>query len=143
MVAKKDAIASTNESLPELFGRLADDLTTLFDAKLSLLRIELREEVGTYVRGLAMTAAGAVVLLVGFALVNVGIALLVSTLFENMSFGQPVRYALGFLLTALIYIVAGAAVIIISKNRIAAQDIIPPRTVAELEKDKKFIEKEV
>jgi hypothetical protein len=37
-----------NESLPSLLGRLADELTQLFDAKLDLLKAELKEEARAY-----------------------------------------------------------------------------------------------
>src|ERR1700759_1179185 len=87
------------EPLPTLLGRMADDLTELFDTKLTLLKIELREDLEAYIRGLAMILIGAVVGLVGFALLNVAIAFLVATLFENSGFSQPMRYAFGFAIT--------------------------------------------
>ena len=47
------------ETLPSLFTRLGDQLTQLFDAKLSLLRIELKEEIAAYLRGAIMIIVGA------------------------------------------------------------------------------------
>jgi uncharacterized membrane protein YqjE len=131
------------QDLPTLVTRMADDLSELFDAKLSLLKIELREELSTYVRGVAMIVMGAVVALVGFALLNVAIAFLISALFENTQLSQPARYALGFAITAIIYLAGGAALIIISKNKIAEQVLVPPRTVAELKRDKDRLEEEI
>jgi len=131
------------EPLPDLFGKLGDDLTQLFDAKLSLLKIELREEVTTYVRGLVMIALGAVVALVGFALLNIAIAFLVSTLFANTGFSPPARYALGFVITAVVYLAIGGALMIFSKNRMAEQDLVPRRTVSELKRDKELLEDEI
>ena len=37
-----------NESLPSLFARLTDELTQLFDAKLELLKAELKKEATAY-----------------------------------------------------------------------------------------------
>ena len=134
---------SAPESLPALFAKMADELTQLFDTKLALLRVELKEEVSTYTRGAIMMLIGGVVVVVGFALLNVAIAFLVSTVFEGSNLSQPVRYALGFILTSLIYLIAGGVVIVITKNRLARLGIVPKRTVAELERDKEWLQNEV
>lgn len=131
------------ESLPALFARMADELTQLFDTKLALLRVELKEEVTSYMRGAVLLLIGGVVIGVGFALLNVAIAFLVSTAFENSNLSQPVRYALGFIITSLIYLIGGSVVIVITKNRLAKLGIVPKRTVAEFERDKKWLQNEV
>ena len=69
-----------NESLPSLFSRLTDELTQLFDAKLDLLKAELKEEVSAYTVGVLLIVAGAVIAIVGFILLNVAIAFLISML---------------------------------------------------------------
>ena len=59
MAASSSAVATTRdsslksetESLPSLVGRLGDDVMQLFDTKLSLLKVELREEANAYARG--------------------------------------------------------------------------------------------
>lgn len=132
-----------SETLPALFGKALDDLATLFDAKLTLLKVELKEEVAAYIQGGVMIIAGGIVAAVGFALLNVAIAFLISSLFNNTTLSQPVRYAIGFAITAVIYLVAGAALIIVNKNKIAEQELVPPKTVAELKKDKEFLEDEI
>lgn len=131
------------EGLPGLFSKMADELVQLFDTKLALLKIELKEEVDAYTRGGIMILIGGVVVAVGFALLNVAIAFLISVLFEGSQLSQPVRYALGFIITAAIYLVAGAATIVIARNRLAKQSLVPKQTVAELERDKKWLQKEV
>jgi uncharacterized membrane protein YqjE len=131
------------EGLPALFAKMADELTQLFETKLALLRIELKEEVSTYTRGAVTIIIGGVITAVGFALLNVAIAFLVSTIFDRSSFSQPVRYALGFLVTSLVYLIGGGVAIVISKNRLARVGIVPKRTVAELERDKEWLQTEV
>jgi uncharacterized membrane protein YqjE len=130
-------------SLPALFARMADELTELFDTKLALLRVELKEEVSTYTRGAVAIVIGGVVVAVGFALLNVAVAFLISTIFESSNFTQPVRYALGFIITSLIYLVGGGVVIVITRNRLARIGVVPKRTVAELERDKEWLQSEV
>ncbi|HEY3602372.1 MAG TPA: phage holin family protein [Chthoniobacterales bacterium] len=131
------------ETLPSLFTRLADQVTQLFEAKLGLLRIELKEEINTYLRGLAMIAAGTVVALIGFGLFNVAIAFFISMLFQNTGLSQPARYAVGFIITAALYLIIGGIVVIKARNRISKEGIVPPRTAKELERDKEWLKKEI
>ena len=130
-----------SDTLPALFGRMADDLAELFDAKLALLKIELREEMESYLRGAVSIVIGAVLALMGFALVNVAVAFLIASLFENTSLSQPARYGVGFGVAALVYLVLGAVLIVVSKNKLARQQLVPPRTVEELKRDKQRLEK--
>jgi uncharacterized membrane protein YqjE len=131
------------EDLPSLIERLATNVATLFDQKVSLLKIELREEVNAYVRGAVLLLAGGVVAAVGLALANVALAFAVSTLFQDFNLSQPAKYALGFILTGVVYLIVGGGVILITKNRLAAQGIVPRRTVDELERDKEWLQKEL
>ena len=87
----------TDESLPTLFSRLGDDVMQLFDTKLSLLKVELKEEANAYARGGIMIAAGGIIAAIGFALLNVALAFGISTLFANATdLSQPAKYAIGF-----------------------------------------------
>jgi len=129
--------------LPSLVERLAGDVANLFDQKVTLLKIELKEEVDAYVRGSIFIAAGGIVAAVGFALANIALAFAVSTLFANTTLSQPAKYALGFIITGLLYLVIGAAVIVFTKNRLARQGLVPERTVRELERDKEWLQKEI
>jgi uncharacterized membrane protein YqjE len=131
------------ETLPSLFTRLGDQLTQLFDAKLSLLRLELKEEIAAYLRGAIMIIVGALVALIGFALLNVAIAFLISMLFDAAHISQVARYALGFTVTALLYLAVGAIVIVKAKNRINQQGIVLPRTATELQRDKEWIKNQM
>ena len=131
------------ESLPSLVGRLGEDVMQLFDTKVSLLKVELREEANAYARGAVAIAMGGIVAAVGFALLNVAIAFGVSTLFATTSLSQPARYALGFVLTGLFYLVIGGIVVLATKSRLAKQGLVPNRTVEELRKDKQWLKNEL
>jgi uncharacterized membrane protein YqjE len=132
-----------NESLPNLISRLGDDIMQLVNSQLALLKVEIREEANAYARGAAMIAFGAAVAVVGFALLNVAIAFAVSTLFAKANFSQPASYALGFLATGGFYLIVGAIVVLIVKNRLAKQNLVPKRTVQELRKDKEWLKNEL
>ena len=136
-------IRNDNESLPNLFSRLGDDVMQLFNSQLALFKVEIKEEANAYARGITMIAIGAVIATVGFALLNVAIAFAVSTLFAQANFSQPASYALGFVVTGGFYLLVGAIVVMLMKNRLARQDLVPQRTVQELRKDKQWLKNEL
>jgi uncharacterized membrane protein YqjE len=132
-----------NDGLPSLFSRLGDDIMQLFNSQLALFKVEIKEEANAYARGITMVAIGAVIATIGFALLNVAIAFAVSTLFAQANFSQPASYALGFVVTGGFYVLVGAVVVMLMKNRLAKQDLVPQRTVAELRKDKQWLKNEL
>jgi len=115
----------------------------LFNSQLALFKVEIKEEAGAYARGVTMIAIGAVIATVGFALLNVAIAFAVSTLFAKANFSQPASYALGFVVTGGFYVLVGAIVVMLMKNRLARQELVPKRSVAELRKDKEWLKNEL
>jgi uncharacterized membrane protein YqjE len=115
----------------------------LFNSQLALFKVEIREEASAYARVVTIIAIGAVIATVGFALLNVAIAFAVSTLFAGANFSQPASYALGFVVTGGFYVLVGAFVVMLMKNRLAKQDLVPQRTVAELRKDKQWLKNEL
>ena len=129
--------------LPAMFERLGGQVTRLFDQKLALLRIELKEDVDAYVRGAVVMVAGGIVAAIGFALANVALAFVVSILFIPLNISQPAKYALGFITTGVIYLIVGSVVILVTKTRLAKQGLVPQRTLKELERDKEWLQREL
>lgn len=130
------------EGLPALFGRLSDGVMTLLDTKLSLLKVEIKEDVSGYISGAVKILIGGIIAAVGFAILNVAVALFVGALLPE-TLSPAVRYALGFVITGALYLIVGAIFIITAKNRLAKQDIVPNRSVDELRKDKQWLKKEL
>ncbi len=151
MAATKTSLISVNEatmrneteSLPALFSRLSDDVMQLFNSQLTLFKVEIKEEANAYVRGAIMIGLGAVVALIGFALLNVAVAFGVSTLFAQSNFSQAASYALGFVITGIFYLLVGAIVVMAIKSRLAKQDLVPNKTIEELRKDKQWLKNEL
>jgi len=132
-----------NESLPTLFTRLGDDVVQLFDTKVTLLKVELKEEANAYARGGVMIAAGGIVAAIGFALLNVALAFAISTLFADTNLTQPARYAIGFVTAGVLYLIIGSIIISAVKNKLAKQNLVPDRTLEELRKDKQWLKNEI
>src|ERR687888_2162197 len=103
--------AAELENLPTLFGRLGDDVMRLVDTKLSLVKVELKEDASFYARNAAFTAVGAMIALIGFALVNVAVAFFIANLFGNDAAGAGAQkfgatsFGLRFLITGVVYMV--------------------------------------
>ena len=131
------------ESLPTLVARLGDDVMQLFDTKLSLLKVEIKEEATEYARDGVMIAVGAIIAAVGFALLNVALAFGISLLLGSTDLSQPAKYAIGFVSAGVLYLVVGGIIITAMKGRLAKQSLVPDRTVAELRKDKQWLKKEL
>jgi uncharacterized membrane protein YqjE len=142
---QRQTLARADEAhdLPSLVERVAHDSASLLDQKLALLKIEIKEEVSAYVRGSVVMVAGGIIAVVGFALLNVAFAFAIAALFANADLSQPARYAVGFVITGLAYLIIGAIVVVITKNRLARLGLLPRRTINELEKDKDWLQKEL
>jgi uncharacterized membrane protein YqjE len=134
---------TSDESLPSLFSRLGDDVMQLFDTKMSLLKVEIKEEATEYARDGVMIGVGGIIAAVGFALLNVALAFGISTLFANTELSQAAKYAIGFLSAGVLYLIIGSIIMMTMKNRLAKQSLVPDRTVAELRKDKQWLKNEL
>lgn len=132
-----------HESLPSLVSRLGDDVMQLVDSKIGLLKVEVKEEVNQFVRAGIMAAIAGAIAVIGFAILNVAVAFGVSTLFANAELSQSAKYALGFAITGVFYLIVGGVVVAIVKNRLSKVDVVPNRTVAELRKDKQWLKNEL
>ena len=130
-----------NEDLPSLFARLTGELTQLFDAKLDLLKAELKKEANACAVGAIFILAGVIIAMIGFALLNVAIAFLISMLFDATHWSPAARYGFGFIITALIYLITGAVIIVVAKNRLAKERVVP-KSAAELRRDKEWLKEQ-
>ncbi len=131
------------ENLPHLISRLGDDVMQLVDTKISLLKVEIKEEANTFVNGGVLIAIGGVIATVGFVLVNIALALGIATLFSESNLTPVAQYALGFVITGAVYLVLGGVIVAAMKARLARQSVVPPRTVEELRKDTQWLKKEL
>jgi uncharacterized membrane protein YqjE len=132
-----------NEGLPSLISRLGDDVMQLLDTKMSLLKVEIKEDINEYAHSGMMIGVGGVIAAIGFALVNVALAFGISTLFAKTGLSQPASYAVGFVSTGFLYLIVGLIIVTAMKNRLAKQHLVPDKTLEELRKDKQWLKKEL
>ena len=120
--------------MPGLLSRVGEDLATLLDAKLGLLKIEIEEDMRATRAAASAIGVGSVVAAVGFALLNVGIVFLAAALLSDASAQSTDEISLGFLMTGAMYLLLGGAVIIVNKKRLAGRAIVPETSIKELKK---------
>ena len=129
--------------LPVLLTRLGDDVMRLFDSKISLLKVEVHEDVSAFLRAGILIAIAAMIALIGFALASVALALGISTELANTTLTTTGRHGLSFLIVGVIYLIVGTIIAAVMKGRLAKQSLVPDRTVDEFRKDKEWLKKEL
>lgn len=138
--APRADVPSSADSLPALVGRLGEDLTMLVDSKLSLFKIELKEDLRSYIRGGVLVGAGGLVAAVGFGLMSAAAALMVSTLLgKAVDLSLPAVYSLGFVVVGVLFMVGGLVVARRAAHRLMGTELAPKRSVQELEKDREWL----
>lgn len=135
--------AEQAENVPVLLTRLGDDLMQLFDTKMSLLKIEVQEDVNAFLLSAIGIAIAGAIALIGVALASVAIAIGISTLLVNTSLTPTGRYGVSFAGVGLTYLIAGAIIAVVMKGRLAKQSLVPDRTIDEFRKDKQWLKKEL
>src|ERR1043165_5012219 len=95
------------------------------------------------------TAVGAMVALIGFALVNVAVAFFIANAFGSnaanavaQKFGPP-SYGLGFLIPGVVYMVIGAIAVLGMKKKRARYNPVPTKPLDEIRKDKQWLKNEI
>ena len=129
-----------SDSLPALVGRLGEDLSRLMDTKLSLLKIEIQDDLRSYLRGAVHVVAAGSVAAIGFGLVSVGVALFGATLLaESGSLSWPTAQATGFIVLGLLFMGGGVIVARLAIAQLKNTDATPERSIRELERDRKWL----
>ena len=110
------------DDVPTLLAKVGEDVVSLVESKLSLLKVEIKEELITYLRGGLGCAVGGVIAGVGFLLFNVALALLLAETLAPTSLAAPVRPALGFLVLGAAYLAVGLGLV----KRAARRSVLVP-----------------
>lgn len=136
----KNHSTTTGETLPELITRLGQDVVTMVEARLALLKLELLEDVEAIARQGMLMVLGGVLACVGFALLCLSLGFAVAILLPA-DLGQPARYAIGFAALALAALLIGVIVAWTSYRKMRQGSIRPERSLKALEEDKRWIGK--
>jgi uncharacterized membrane protein YqjE len=126
--------SSSFSQLPSLFKRFFDQFLKLFDTQLALLKAELKGGVKIYARHVILTTASALVALVGFSFLSIGLAFWVNGCFNNL--------AISFGCVGGAYLIIGVISALTAVRRMTHQLPVLNQTRVELEKDQQWIKTE-
>jgi uncharacterized membrane protein YqjE len=126
--------SSSFSQLPSLFKRFFDQFLKLFDTQLALFKAELKGGVKIYARHVILTTASAMVALVGFSLLSIGLALWVNGYINNL--------AISFGCVGGAYLIIGVISALTAVRRMTHQPSVLNQTLEELENDHKWITRE-
>jgi uncharacterized membrane protein YqjE len=140
--SEKSAPASGGavDNLPALIAKLGADTVTLLDSKLSLLKVEIKEDVAAYVQGSVSLVASGVGAALGCALLGITVALLIAALLGTTDLGQAIKYAIGTGITGVMFLLAGLVVWKTTVRSLHRIDSRPAKSVEEIEKDKRWLQ---
>ena len=122
-------------SFYELVERLLSDAFTLFDHKLALAALEMKQHAESAARGLAVVAAGALAATIGLSLLAVAAALAIGRALDSP--------AGGYVIVGAVIAVAGAIAIAVGRSRLARLSLAPHQTIDELRRDAQWITHEM
>ena len=126
--------SSSFSQLPSLLKRFFDQFLTLFDTQLALFKAELKGGVKIYARQVIFTTASALVALVGFSFVSIGLAFWVNRYFNNL--------AISFGCVGGAYLIIGVISALAAVRRMTHQPPVLNQTRVELERDQQWIKTE-
>ena len=119
-------MSDTNRSLPELFGSLVTQLSTLFRKEVQLARAEVGEKVGQATGSVAYLAVGGVLLLALIILLEAVVAFLAYL-------GVPVPWAR--LIVGVVLALVGYGLVRSGLSGLKTSNLVPNRTVEQLSRD--------
>jgi uncharacterized membrane protein YqjE len=129
------AVGDGNGSFGSLVNRLLNDFLRLLDQRLTLLKLELREELGAAVRRSALMAVGGVVAALGSILLIVALAVWVGELVGSIPGG--------FAIVGGVFVLGGVILLLSMRRQLAGQTFVPRQTVQELRRDVEWIKHEL
>lgn len=117
--------------LPSLLKRFCDQFLTLFDIQLALFKTELKGGVKIYAKHLILTVFSALVALIGFSFLSVGLAFWANAHIRNL--------ALSFACVGGAYLIIGVISTLAAVRRITNLAPLLDETREELERDQQWI----
>lgn len=128
------------EALPEMFRRLAAEVSSMISLQVALLKAEIRDGVKGYAKGSAFLAAAAVPAVLSLLFLEIALAFLLAALFP---FSLPVSYGLGFGIVMLLNAIGAGVLAWVGVKEFRKHSLLPERSMEEMERDKQWLTSEV
>jgi uncharacterized membrane protein YqjE len=121
--------------LGELLRQLAQDSATLVRQEVALAKAELRQNVRSLVRDLAMVAVGAALAVTGALVMVAFLVILLGAMLGN--------YWLGALIVGLLFLSVGGVLLMVNLRKLGREELAPTRTLETLKEDKQWLQSEI
>jgi uncharacterized membrane protein YqjE len=132
---REDRSAPTgNESLGSLVTGIVEDLQNIVRGELALAKTELKDEAAGIGRGVGMLAAGAIVGLVAFIFLMLGVTYLINrwlTMWQSAAI-----VGAGLLIIALILLMSG-------RSKVSSANLTPTKTIDSLKEDQEWASQQI
>jgi hypothetical protein len=122
-------------SMPELFGDVVSELSSLFRKEVQLARAEMGEKLGSLTGAITPIVAGGVVMLAAL------IVLMFSVVSLLVYLGVPVGWSQ--LIVGLGFVLIGYLVLNSGLSRLKATSLVPARTTEQLSRDARVVKEQV
>ncbi len=122
-------------SVPELFGDVVGELSSLFRKEVQLARAEMGEKLGSVTGAITPIAAGGVVMLAALVVLMFAVVSLLVSLGIRPGWAQLI-VGLGFALVGYLVLRGGLA-------RLKATSLVPERTTEQLSRDARVVKEQV
>ena len=126
--------ALADDSIGELVGKVAGDVSALFASELELAKVELREEAKQAGRAAAMLGAGAAAAWFALTLLSFAAAWGLAEWLDSP--------ALGFLIIGAVYTAAAGLLLVQARNRVRAVNLVPEDTIATIKEDIEWLKQQ-
>jgi uncharacterized membrane protein YqjE len=122
------------EGIAPLISDLLKDFQDLVRGEFKLAKVELKESASSAARGVGMIAGGAVVGVVGFIILMLGVAYLLDK-------WMPMWVAAG--IVGIVLLAIGAILALSGKSALSAQNFTPDQTIDSLKEDQSWAKQEI
>jgi hypothetical protein len=124
-----------DRSVPEVLSDLLNQVTTLFRKESQLARTEISDKISQAAAGLGLVAAGAVLLMPALViLLQAAVAAIIDTGIEAHWAALAVGGAV---------LLIGCILLIVGMNRLKAQNLVPERTIHQLQEDASVAKRQI
>lgn len=130
------SISNSSRSVPEIVGKIFSQFTTLMRKEAQLARAEMSENISLVGQGLGMIIGAAVLLIPALViLLQAGVAVL------SEKYGLATYWS--SLIVGGVTLVVGVVVAFIGSSRLKTENIMPKRTVHQLQQDASVAKQQV
>ena len=137
-INEKPSASFQQKTIGEVVSELKAELKQFLNTRLQILKSEINSKSRVWKLALPLAAAGLLLGLFAFFILNFALVALIAALFMPSAFA----WFFGALIVSVIYAVAGGLLFFLGKREIKAEGLVPVRTMRVLKQDQIWLENE-